>query len=183
MPVGAALMSAPLHKQCFLYLCIYLITYFGRQRAHIKQVGNDENTELTICNLSSCDKIWRWRTTFFSIFWTRGRKPSRGSGKTHGQSQTGERQSPNSTLKSSSQDLHFLSWHIDGVNVGLVIIDTQPCRFCERVQDCFQEENLFLACFQNHYGVVCVLYNRKILPTSLLNRELENAQIFGLVDY
>jgi hypothetical protein len=36
MSMGVALMSAPLHKQCFLYLCIYLITYFERQRARIK---------------------------------------------------------------------------------------------------------------------------------------------------
>lgn len=62
------MLPAPLHKKCFLYLCIYLITDTGSLRVHMKHVGIDVNTELTICMWPACDRYMEVEISWFSIF-------------------------------------------------------------------------------------------------------------------
>jgi hypothetical protein len=49
-------MSALLQRQCFLHLSICDMIALGILRVHKKYVGNNENTEFTICNLPARDK-------------------------------------------------------------------------------------------------------------------------------
>lgn len=66
--------TEPLHKQCFLYLSICLITVLGKRYVHIVKVGNALITAFVICNLPASLKKEEMLTSLLSRLETRGQK-------------------------------------------------------------------------------------------------------------